>query len=253
MRYVDPTGHYTEEELNEYLGEGWEEEYFSENGTYGKRDKFVNDFLKSKDTKDLGKLKIIAETLKAGSAMAKTNEHWRSAIKGADALVARKGMSGSITVEGGGGGMLAIDYVTNLQSGEFSEVVVSNFQVQVGLSAGIAYGSISYGFVNRLPDNASYAGYSWGPGTFAGAGPFGGRTYGIDIIPFNTPYSAGASWGEPVGLEFGLNVGIGMTFGVEMTRYTESGFVATPLAEYSIQRQPYWEYMNDYGGPIAVR
>ncbi|MCL5957797.1 MAG: hypothetical protein M1358_00520, partial [Chloroflexi bacterium] len=181
VKYADPTGHWSDDELEAAFGKDWRERYFGENGLFGVRQEFL-DFLQAGDNPLT--LRILQGTFAALDWAAGSAPGLRDFTRQADAIVAR--------IEGGikGGMGPAVDVtgsftaVANLTSGEFSYFEALEAGGGVGFGTQIAAGQIGLAF--NLPSNASFATPFWGASASGGL-----------IVGPTVSFAGGFAWNPP--------------------------------------------------------
>jgi RHS repeat-associated protein len=156
IRYIDPTGHWTEEELEEYLGRDWMEKYFGEDGLLHGRDAFLN-FLQSKNTTNIDILKIISSIIEPLSFA-----HDKGLdISNIDAIGARISVTGGVVGYGGGN----FDVLINFTSGEFGAFLSPEMGILIGEGLNIVGGIL---LIKNCPTNEDYRGTSKSLGIVGG-------------------------------------------------------------------------------------
>jgi RHS repeat-associated protein len=166
-RYTDPMGHWTEDQLEEALGEDWREKYFGDDAVFHGREKLLK-FLLSENISDLLSLELIKSLF---------NTAYGAFCVGADfsdtdALGARFSLSGSGVVFGSG----TVDAILNLTSGEISVFGALEGGLVAGATATLV-GGIT--FIKNLPTNAGYRGVT------KNIGLMGGDTIGLNAEKFS--------------------------------------------------------------------
>jgi hypothetical protein len=175
LKYVDPTGHWTEEQLAQALGKDWREKYFGKGAVFENRDKLLQ-FLTSEKTTDPLTLGLVAGFLGPAGIAHSTG----ASFENIDALGARVAFSyGAVGFVG-----LTGDAVLNLSSGEFSVFLSPEGGIIIGESATLMSGIT---LLKNLPSNDAYR------GTFEAVGLVGG-----DIVGLNGEFF----WGAPLSDQF---------------------------------------------------
>jgi hypothetical protein len=166
VRFSDPTGRWTEDELNEALGEGWRERYFGENAVFQDRKKLIA-LLLSENTTDLITLEIIRSLFKAAYGAHSLGADFQNI----DAIGAR------VSVSGGGAGFAGgtLDAILNLTSGEFSIFVSPEGGFVIGATTTLIGGIV---LLKNLPSNNDYK------GTAKAIGLMGGDVIGLNAEKF---------------------------------------------------------------------
>jgi RHS repeat-associated protein len=157
LKFVDPTGHWSEEALEASLGKDWRETYFGKDAVFGGRDKLLAFLTSDKTTSDfiLGQVQSFFQGAGVLHGL------------GAD-LSSFDAMGLRISGTGGGVGFAALsgDAVLNLTAGEFSFFGSPEAGLLLGDSVQ-AVGGIT--LIKGLPSNNAYRGAFWAGGGLAGA------------------------------------------------------------------------------------
>jgi hypothetical protein len=202
LKYTDPSGHWTEEELEQFLGKEWYDAYFGQKGLFQDRSKLL-DFLQSKNTTDLIELGVISQIMQT----AKVAGGAGFSFNGIDAIGVR--LAGSIS--GAAVASVSGDAILNLTSGEFSVFVSPGAGIFIGGGANVVGGLL---VVANLPSNKDYR------GMFGAAGIVGGDVVGLNAEAF---------WSSPLSDRFNAfdkahGAFIGVTGGVELGGYVDMSY-----------------------------
>jgi len=217
LRYIDPTGHWSEDQLNEVLGNNWQFRYFGDlapyKGAFAGNDKLLQ-FLTSSETTDMFDLRMVGIAVGVGEFV--------STLVGntPDAIAIRINGTGK-AIWGGGG---AVEAVVNFRSGELS--YFGSPSASGGASGG-AGGDIGISIINDLPSNVSYRGYFGAvKADFKyGAGAAVEGFIGLPLPNFpNGDISAGAN-GAFFGVGIGgmLDLSAGFSYAFEVLRVDTQG------------------------------
>jgi RHS repeat-associated protein len=175
VRFQDPSGHWTEEELAAALGENWREQYFGKGGIFEGRDALLA-FLLSQDTTSA----VILDTV--GQFFMDAYVAYKAGVDftGVDALGSR------LAVAGSGGFFVAgsVDVVLNLTSGEFS--FFGSPEIGMALGGGLQ-AVMGMTLLKNLPSNQAFR------GTFMAVGLVGGDVLGLNVEAF---------WSSPMSDQF---------------------------------------------------
>ncbi len=165
LKYIDPTGHWSEEELAKTLGDDWYDFYFGQEGIVKDRPKLL-EFLRAKNIDDPANLKIVGELMWTMRRLSQVGMKY----DGIDAIGVR------ITGSGGGAAMggASVDVILNLYAGQLSYFVSPVLGVLAGASAS-SVGGIQ--FIADLKDNNGYRGAFGSIGGSLGGGPSGNAEY----------------------------------------------------------------------------
>ena len=212
VRYTDPSGHWTDDQLEDTLGEDWYEKYFGPSGVFKNR-KELEKLLRGNATDPIT-LKIIWAFFEVAGASGLD-------FSDIDALGAKINLSGGFIGFGGG----ALEVILNLRSGEFS--VYGSLEGGVALGETITFvGGIT--MFKRLPSNNDYQGVAKAVGIMGG-----------DIIGLNVEGFAGGihQFQSPHDVMEGGFVGIGgavpgvavtgsLSYAWELLRVDSAGYSA---------------------------
>jgi len=166
VRYTDPTGHWTEEELAAAFGPDWRDKYFGKGAAFEGRDKLL-EFLISKQTTN----QVVLEMVRSFFEMAGAAHSRGMGFENIDALGAR------IAFTGGAAGFAGLsgDAILNLTSGEFSGFLSPEVGFIIGESVQLVGGLT---LLANLPSNEAYR------GTFMAVGVVGGAYGGLNAEAF---------------------------------------------------------------------
>ena len=171
LKYTDPTGHWTEDQLKFAFGKDWRERFFGKNAVFEGRENLLK-FLVSDSTTNLP---VLAVASKMMTEAAKAHAFGID-FGNIDALGARvAGTLGSAAMVGASG-----DAILNLAAGQFSLFLSPEAGFIVGGSAQIVGGLT---VMKNLPSNDTYR------GTFMAVGIVGGAPVGANVEAF---------WGSPM-------------------------------------------------------
>jgi RHS repeat-associated protein len=227
VRYSDPTGHWTEEELEAALGKNWRELYFGKSGTFYGRDKLI-DFLSSKNTTDPVTLDVVRSLF----TVANTAHNAGVDFKNIDALGARVTLSGG----GIGYGGLSGDIILNLTSGEFSGFVSPEGGFLFGEGATLVGGVT---LLTKLPSNKDFR------GTFKSIGVIGGFIGGVNGEGFYGGVHRGQDPNSvPNGLFFGAGGATPDSIGV-------NGSISYSFELLTVDQGGY-HWLSNFPGPSEV-
>jgi RHS repeat-associated protein len=217
-RYVDPTGHWTEDELEEAFGKDWQTKYFGKDGVFYGREKLLK-FLLSDKTTDPITLEIV-RTFFSISADAHSTGLDFSTI---DALGAR------FSFNYGAGGFVggSLDVILNLNSGQISIFGSPEGGLSIGETGGLV-GGIT--LLKHCPSNDYYR------GTAKNVGIMGGPVVGINVEKFwggvhRNQYPNEVSDGGFIGVMGGIPgiIGYGsLSFAYEGLRVDQAGYYFFP-------------------------
>jgi hypothetical protein len=163
LRYSDPTGHWTEDELEQALGEDWKIKYFGEDAVFYGRDKLMA-FLLSENTTDPITLELIRALFEVSFAAHSAGLVFSTI----DALGARVTIAIPTVAYGG----LSFDIVLNLTSGEFSVFGSPEIGIAIGEGAAVVGGVTLYRY---CPSNDYFR------GTAKSVGIIGGAVIGVNV------------------------------------------------------------------------
>jgi RHS repeat-associated protein len=213
LKYVDPTGHWTEEQLAQGLGKDWREKYFGKNAAFEGRDKLL-EFLLSDKTSDMNELDLVKQLMEPGRLLASSG----ISLQGFDAIGGRIAYSANGAAYGAG----SLDIVLNMTSGELGIFGSPEGGVVLGVGANLVGG---YSLIANLPNNQAYR------GAFSAVGGWGAHYAGINIERFwsaplpDTFNVADVPNGAFVGGGPGEGGGVyySMSFSFEVLRVDKSG------------------------------
>ncbi len=162
VRFSDPNGHWSEDQLNDVLGKGWQDKYFGKKAVFANRKKLL-EFLLSKNTTDPMTLEIVRSLFNVAYGAHSLGADFQ----GIDALGAR------VSLSGGGAGFVSgtFDAILNFTSGEFSIFASPEGGIVLGATATLVGGVVS---LRNLPSNAGYR------GTAKAVGLMGGDNIGLN-------------------------------------------------------------------------
>jgi RHS repeat-associated protein len=203
LKYTDPSGHWTEEELEQFFGENWMQEYFGKGAVFEGRDQLLK-MLQSKSTTGLLELSVIHDLMSTAQGL-----HAVGLSFGAfDAIGAR--LTGSVGAVLFGGG--TADAILNMASGEFSVFGALQGGVLLGDNAQVVGGLL---LIRNLARNDDYR------KTYGAVGLAGGDIVGINVEGFwSSPMSDRF---DPTDKAHGMFVGAGLAI-PEIGVYGEMGF-----------------------------
>jgi RHS repeat-associated protein len=227
VRYNDPSGHWTEDELDEALGKDWRKLYFGKNGVFNGRDKLL-DFLTSKNTTD----PVTLDMVRSLFAVANTAHGAGLDFNKIDALGARFSISGG----GIGFGGLSGDVVLNLTSGEFSGFVSPEGGILLGEGATLAGGVT---LLTKLPSNKDFR------GTFKSVGVIGGFIAGANGEGFYGGVHRGQ---DPNSVPSGLFLGAG---GATPDSIGVYGSISYSFEVLTVDQGGY-HWLSNFPGPLDV-
>jgi len=237
LRYTDPTGHWTEEELRKFLGEDWHDVYFGNKGIFSDRPKLL-EFLHSEQTTDLVTLGVVSGMLAAARGASAAG----MSFKYVDAIGARVALAGGTGLYGG----VSFDAILNLTAGEFSAFVSPEGGGLLGEGV-LVVGGVQV--IKNLPSNDSYRGGFEAVGLVAGLGPsangefyFGGpMTDRFDPAEKVHGGFVGGGWGEALGTYGGIS------YSFEALRVDKSGMRWVPDPHISLSLANVASIINDIG------
>ncbi len=228
VRLVDPSGHWTEDELNEALGNDWLEKFFGDGSVFQGRDKLL-EFLLSENTTDLITLGIVRLLFNVSSGVYGRGLDFSNI----DAIGVR--ISGS----GGGGGFTGggADAILNITSGEFSIFG----SVEGGFIAGDSVTVVGgMTLITKMPTNSGYR------GTAKAVGGMGGDVIGVNIEGF----SGGEHYFQDSSdVAHGLFVGVGGT--IHPPNAGIYGSLSYAVEILNVNRAGY-RFFPNYPGPIEA-
>jgi RHS repeat-associated protein len=203
LKYTDPSGHWTEEELEQFFGENWMQEYFSKGAVFEGRDQLLK-MLQSKSTTGLLELSVIHDLMSTAQGL-----HAAGLSFGAfDAIGARLTASVGAVLFGGG----TADAILNMASGEFSVFGALQGGVLLGDNVQVVGGLL---LIRNLARNDDYR------KTYGAVGLAGGDIVGINVEGFwSSPMSDRF---DPTDKAHGMFVGAGLAI-PEIGVYGEMGF-----------------------------
>ena len=146
LRYTDPTGHWTEDELEQVLGKDWREKYFGKDAVFADRENLLTFLLSEKSTGNLN-LEIINGFFKEANTIFSLG----GSLKDIDAMGARVSVSGGAGLFGG----ITGDAILNLNSGTLSYFGSVDGGILIGESA-VLVGGVT--FFKNMPNNDQYRG-----------------------------------------------------------------------------------------------
>ena len=225
LRYIDPSGHWTEEELPLILGKDWRERYFGKGAVFADRDKLL-EFLVSEKTTNLVVLGLVGEMMQGAQGAHALGFDF----SGVDALAGRLVASTS----GGAFGAVSVDAILNLTSGEFSVFASPEAGFVLGVGAQVVGGIAA---LKGIPNNDAY------PGTFMAVGLVGGYYLGANVEAFwgspmaDTFNAFDKAHGAFLGLGAAVDIGLygSISYALEAYRYDAQGsqwapyFFVSPL------------------------
>ena len=149
LRYVDPTGHWSEEQLTATLGQSWRLRYFGDQasyrGAYAGHEKFLH-FLTSPETTNDFDLSMVGIAMGVG-------EFVSTLVGNTPDAISIRGNFGAGAIIGVGN---SFEAVVNFRSGELSYFWSPGAS---GGASGGAGGDIGIAIINDLPSNTAYRGY----------------------------------------------------------------------------------------------
>lgn len=219
VKYTDPTGHRSEDELKKTFGENWHDDFFGEKAVFEGRDELLK-FLLSDRTQGKLELEIVHQLM----GPAKLSHQAGTSFENIDAL------GGRFAVTGGGGlfGGLNFDAVLNITSGQLTAFLSPEVGFVLGESGNASVGITG---ITKLPSNDDSR------GTFMAVGLQGGADIGLTAEGF---------WASPMSDNFwptdksngafvgggGAIPGIGLygslSYSVELYRLSSQGAKALP-------------------------
>jgi len=224
VRYTDPTGHWTEEQLKEALGENWRELYFGKGAVFENRDKLLEFLLSDKTTNGTILNEVVADFFIGAAAAHAAGVSFENV----DAIGAR--IAGSASKFPGFVG-LEMEALLNLTSGELSLFGAPGVGTSIGDSFSLAGG---FFIVKGIPSNADYRRVFWSMGINGGnglgvAGEFFFGPMGPSYDPSETSHGAFAGAGGPA---FGLTMYASESYYFELLRYSSNG-LTVDLSQYN--------------------
>jgi RHS repeat-associated protein len=200
LRYVDPSGHWTDDQLKSALGDDWYDAYYGKGGVLEGRKEFL-DFLRGKE-KNENLLFALGFVLKAMRAASQTGVQFKG-----DAVGARISASGGAGLSGG----ISFDAIVNLKAGQFSVFGAPQAGWNIGAGASVVVG---LEIIPKLPNNDAYRG---------GFGSMG--LIGVYRMGFNAEHF----WSGPMDDDFKSTKGAhgyfgGVAFGAEAGLYGSASY-----------------------------
>ncbi len=196
VKYTDPTGHWTEDELAQALGEDWRSRYFGKGAVFEGRDALLA-FLLSRNTTE----PLVLELIRPFFAVAGAAHDIGIGFEDIDAIGGRVSVTGGAIAFGGA----SADVVLNLTTGEVS--VYASPEGGFILGEGLTYvGGIT--LLRNLPSNDKFRGTFEAVGVVAGGG-ISGNVEGFWSGPQD-------DWFNPLrgGHGFFIGGGVGEALGV---------------------------------------
>lgn len=217
-RYTDPTGHWTEDELAQVLGDDWKVKYFGENAVFAGRENLLSFLLSEKSTGELN-LEVINGFFRDANTIFSAG----GSLHEIDAMGARVTLSGGAIGFGGFAG----DVILNLSSGTLSYFGSLDVGVTTTPSSFIMVG-VTY--FKNMPTNDKYRGNGCSLGVQGGAkaGLAVERSWsGTQIFPVA---SSNSFQGTFIGAGLGIGAGVYATgsYAYEVLRVDESGSTWAP-------------------------
>jgi len=149
LKYIDPTGHWSEDQLNEVLGNNWQFRYFGDlapyKGAFAGNDKLLQ-FLTSSETTNMFDLRMVGVAMGVGEFMS-------TLVGNTPDAIAIRGNFGAGAIIGVGN---SFEAVVNFRSSELSYFWSPGAS---GGAIGGAGGDIGISIINDLPSNTAYRGY----------------------------------------------------------------------------------------------
>ena len=179
LKYTDPSGHWTEEQLEEYLGENWRDTYFGQEGAFEGREELL-EFLLSDNTTSECVLDLVRTVFHAGAAMhgILDDEEFHSL----DAIGLRLSITGGPVGAAGG---FSVDAILNLAAGQMSIFGSPEGGLQLGAGVSGVEGVV---LLRGMPSNDDYRGAFRTLGIAAGAGLGGNVEYFKGLDPEGALY-----------------------------------------------------------------
>jgi hypothetical protein len=237
LKYIDPSGHWTEEELEQFFGENWMQEYFGKGAVFEGRDKLL-EMLQSKSTTGSLELSVIHDLMSIAWGLHAVG----LSFSGIDAIGARVSLGGGLVTVGGS---LGADAVLNIQAGQFSVFGSAEGGALFGVS-GTIVGGVT--LIKNLPTNDDLR------RMYGAVGIYGGDVVGVNVEGF---------WSSPMSDRFDVTdkahggfIGVGpavpeiavygmLGYSWEVLRVDQSGVVWAPY------RPSLSEVMNDVSQSIV--
>jgi len=196
VKYADPTGHWSEEELEDKFGTDWRDQYFGKDSVFEGRDALLK-YLLSDQVHDPFSLEIIRQFFEPARAL----HSLKLSFAGIDAIGARVVVSGGTGVFAGA----SVDAVLNLTAGQFSVFGSPALGGQIGESATVV-GGIT--LIKNMRSNDDFR------GVFEAVGIQGGRLAGVTVEgfwsgPMSDRYNpTDKTWGGFLGGGLGIGLGV---------------------------------------------
>ncbi len=194
LRYTDPTGHWTEEELAATLGENWRALYFGKGAVFEGKENLLQ-FLLSEKTTSPVVLGILLWIMYPATLLHNSGVD----LSGYDAL----GLRLTGTVGAGVFGGVTTDALLNINTGEFSLFGTAELGLLGGEAAGASMGWFA---VSKLPSNSAYSGPAFAHGAVAGSymftsyEQFWGAPQSVDVAFLDMPHGGAITVGGGAGL-----------------------------------------------------
>jgi RHS repeat-associated protein len=189
LKHTDPSGHWTEEELEQLFGKNWKQQYFGKGSVFEGRDKLLA-MLQSKNTKGFLELAVIHDLMKTARGLHAAGLSFNEI----DAIGARGSVGGGLGLGGG----ISLDLVLNIRAGQLSGFLAGQFGAVLGETA-LFTGGLT--LISNLPSNDGLR------EAYETVGIYGGDIVGVDVD---------ASWAAPMSNRFdpaekahGMSVGVG--------------------------------------------
>jgi hypothetical protein len=143
---VDPTGHWTEEQLAALLGDDWRDEYFGAGAVFEGRDRLLEFLLSDSMTSD-----VVLELMHPFFTISRAAGEAGISLENIDAL------GGRFTASGGELGFFSgsIDVILNLTAGEFSVFLTGEGGILLGVGTSLVGGVT---LLKGLPSNDDFRG-----------------------------------------------------------------------------------------------
>jgi RHS repeat-associated protein len=218
LRYTDPTGHWTEDELAAVLGQDWRASYFGKDKVFEGRDELLH-LLTSANSTNLIELTLIHDIMVPTSILHNSGV----AVRSLDAVGLRLTFSGGAYIFGGG----TADVLLNVKSGEFSVFGSGEVGGILGGAGNITVGMLG---VRNLPSNESYRGPVLALGGVGGDGPASQVEY-FWSSPVSDRFEAtdkANGWAVTLGGGAGAGIYGSIAYSYEMLRQTSAGMELLP-------------------------